>query len=384
MLLYLSIATIILSIVLIVFNWKNNFNAIYLAFFFILVSVFGIAHYYMIYGQSAFWLAIFYNNFAPFMFLLGPFLLFYIRGSIENKQTLYKRDWIHFVPALLAIIGTIPYYLTSFDEKITIANRIMSNVDNVATIEVNLFYNAGWSFALRCTLAFIYLVYCIRLVWKLSNALTSKQFLDHYLWLVVLLSNILFINTSFLFLALQSAYDTTYENIAYGQVFYLLAGIGFCFLSFSLILFPNILYGIPKHLPSVEIKKEKKVKKEVKVDPEEDPFYEMSKSIADYLVREKSFLNTDFKIEDLAKELKHPLSHVEYCFTYLLETKFSKYITKLRLNYVKEVIDLENGTLLNSKALALQSGFKSTNKLKNSFEKQFGLPLENYIEQVKS
>ena len=62
----------------------------------------------------------------------------------------------------------------------------------------------------------------------------------------------------------------------------------------------------------------------------------------------------------------------------------SKYITKLRLNYVKEVIDLENGTLLNSKALALQSGFKSTNKLKNSFEKQFGLPLENYIEQVKS
>lgn len=108
MLLYLSVATIILSIVLIAFNWKTNFNALYLAGFFILVSIFGIAHYYMIYGHSAFWLALFYNNFAPFMFLLGPFLLFYIRGSIENKQSLYKRDWIHFVPAILAIIGTIP------------------------------------------------------------------------------------------------------------------------------------------------------------------------------------------------------------------------------------------------------------------------------------
>lgn len=381
MLLYLSVATIILSIVLIAFNWKTNFNALYLAGFFILVSIFGIAHYYMIYGHSAFWLALFYNNFAPFMFLLGPFLLFYIRGSIENKQSLYKRDWIHFVPAILAIIGTIPYYLTSFDEKINTANRILTNVDNVATIEVNLFYNAGWSFALRCTLAFIYLLYCIRLVWKLSIALPTKQFLDHYLWLIVLLSNILFINTSFLILAIQSAIETTHESIADGHVFYLLAGIGFCFLSSSLILFPKVLYGIPKNATSVGIKKEKKVKK---VDPEEDPFFEMSKSIEIYLIREKSFLNADFKIEDLAKELKHPLSHIEYCFTYLLETTFSKFITKLRVNYVKEVIDSKNETLLNSKTLAQQSGFKSSEKLEKSFEKHFGLSLENYINQARS
>lgn len=110
----------------------------------------------------------------------------------------------------------------------------------------------------------------------------------------------------------------------------------------------------------------------------------MSKSIEIYLIREKSFLNADFKIEDLAKELKHPLSHIEYCFTYLLETTFSKFITKLRVNYVKEVIDSKNETLLNSKTLAQQSGFKSSEKLEKSFEKHFGLSLENYINQARS
>jgi AraC-like DNA-binding protein len=373
MLLYISIASIILSCVLYFFNWKSNPNTLFLALFFILASSFGMAHYFMLYGHSAFWLAIFYNHFSPFMFLLGPFLLFYVRGTLQNRNNLYKNDWIHFIPTLIAVIGSIPYFLQPFEEKIKIANAILSSSDAVATISVNMFYSAGVSFALRCLFSFAYLLYCIYLVVGLYNK--KKQLETTHLWLVVLLFNLLFINTSFLYLALQSAYATTHENIASGQVFYIIAGIGYSFLSFSLILFPKVLYGVPTTSNSIVNPQKKKLKE--KVDPREDPFFEMANTILSYIENEKPFLNVECNKNDIAKALNISLTHLNYCFIYLLETKFSTLITRLRVDYAKQLIDSNSN--LTIETISQQSGFKKEAKFISSFEKQMGLSLGEYL-----
>lgn len=380
MLLYISVATIILSCVFFIFNWKSNPNALYLALFFVLASSFGLAHYFMLYGHSAFWLAVFYNHFAPFMFLLGPFLLFYVRGTLENKQNLYKKDWVHFIPAIIALIGTIPYFLQSFENKLNIANAILKSANAVATIDVNLFYNAGVSFALRCGLSFAYLLYCIYLVIGLYQKKKEKQLINTHLWLVVLLSNLLFINTSFLFLALQSAYETTHENIADGHVFYVLAGVGYSFLSISLILFPNILYGVP--MPTV-VTVPLKEKGKKTIAPEEDPFFEMSNAIKLYLEKEKPFLNPECKKNDVANALNISQTHLDYCITYLLETKFSKLLAQLRVAYAKNLIDNNTDSNIAIESIGQQSGFKKESKFISSFEKQMGLSLSEYLASRK-
>ena len=122
MLLYLSIFTIAISIILLYYNWSANKNILFVSSVFILTSLFGIGHYFMALGDSRFWLAVFYNHFSPLMFLIGPFLYFYVRNTLNNSTVLTNKDWLHFIPALVALIGTLPYIFQPFEKKLKIAD----------------------------------------------------------------------------------------------------------------------------------------------------------------------------------------------------------------------------------------------------------------------
>ena len=137
MLLYLSVFTIAISVVLFYYNWKSNKNIIYLSSVFILSSLFGLGHYFMALSDSRFWLAVFYNHFSPLMFLIGPFLYFYIRNTLKVRFTLSKKDWIHFVPALIALIGTIPYSVQPFEKKL--ANYLLEGLLYIAPLSITAY-----------------------------------------------------------------------------------------------------------------------------------------------------------------------------------------------------------------------------------------------------
>ena len=386
MLLYLSVFTILISFVLLSYNWKSNKNAIYLSLVFILTSLFGIAHYFMVSGDSRFWLAVFYNNFAPFMFLIGPFLYFYVRNTLKDCYSLSKTDWIHFIPATIALIGTIPYIFQPFEKKLQIADQIIHNLDAIRKIDINLFYNIGESFALRTILAFLYLINCIYLLWKLypseinENQVPKKQFLVTYRWLVILLTSLLFIFISFTILALNSANSIPSETIDDGYILYLIAGFAYCVMSFSLILFPEILYGIPRK--QIEAVTSKKKKEKIKIAPEEDPFFDMYTAILKYLHQEKPFLNPDFAVSDIALDLQLPQNHVSYCITYLMETRFSKLKSELRIQHAVELLKKGSNSVLTIEAIGKQSGFKTRSNFYAAFKEETGLTPTEYIEEV--
>lgn len=387
MLLYLSVFTIIISIVLFSFNWRLNKNAIFLSLVFILTSLFGIAHYYMVFGHSRFWLAVFYNNFAPFMFLSGPFLFFYVRNTLLDRETLTKKDWFHFIPASIALIGTLPYLFQSFDQKLQIADRIIENLNSIRDIDVNLFYNVGESFVLRTVVFFVYLSYSVFLIWKAYPSdinelrIPKKQFLVTYRWLIILLTSLLFISISFTALALNSAVSIPSDTIDDGYVLYLMAGFAYSLMSFSLLLFPEILYGIPRK----EILKEqpKKIKEIIKIDPREDPFFELSNTIIAYLNEEKPFLKYDFTISTITLDLKVPQTHVSYCITYLMDTKFSKLKTELRIKHAVELLQNETDSSITIEAIGKQSGFKTRSNFYVAFKEETGFTPTEYLEKIR-
>ena len=386
MLLYLSVFTILISFVLLSYNWKSNKNAIYLSLVFILTSLFGIAHYFMVSGDSRFWLAVFYNNFAPFMFLMGPFLFFYVRNTLLDREYLSKKDWLHFIPTTIAVIGTLPYHFQSFDKKLQIADRIIKNLNSIRDIDVNLFYNVGESFALRTIAFFLYLMYCIYLLWKANPEeineiqIPKKQFLITYRWLVILLTSLGFISISFTVLSLNAAISVPSDTIDDGYVLYVIAGFAYSVMSFSLILFPEILYGIPRK--QIEAVTSKKKKEKIKIAPEEDPFFDMYTAILKYLHQEKPFLNPDFAVSDIALDLQLPQNHVSYCITYLMETRFSKLKSELRIQHAVELLKKGSNSVLTIEAIGKQSGFKTRSNFYAAFKEETGLTPTEYIEQV--
>jgi AraC-like DNA-binding protein len=383
MLLFLSIFTIVISFVLITFNWRVNNNAIILSLVFILTSLFGIAHYFLVFAHSRFWLAIFYNNFAPFMFLIGPLLYFYVRNTLLDKNSISKKDWIHFIPASIAFIGSIPYLFLPFDKKLQIADRIINNLNAIATIEVNMFYNVGLSFVLRTIVFFLYLVYSVFLVWKVFLAgincaqVTKKQFMATYRWLVVLLASLGLIAVSFAVLAVNATFSTPSDTIKEGHIIYLIAGLAYSIMSFSFLLFPRILYGIPNK-PILNFATNKIISK-----PKEDPLYELSNKIIAYIEEEKPYLNYGFSISDVSLHLQVPQKNVSYCFTFLMKTKFSKLKNRLRIQHAIQLLTESNLSTLTIESIGEQSGFKTRSNFYIAFKEETGFTPSKYIERFK-
>lgn len=385
MLLYLSIFTIAISLVLLYYNWSTNKNVLYLTAVFILTSLFGIGHYFMALDDSRFWLAVFYNHFSPFMFLMGPFLYFYVRNTLKGRNTLSKKDWFHFVPATIALIGTIPYAFQPFEKKLVIADQIIRDLDAFKEIEVNLFYDMGQSFALRCILAFVYLIYCLYLILKIHPAaineksIPKKQFMIIYRWLLILLTCLLFLFVSFILLTVQAAHSTPSKTLEDGYALYVISGIAYSVMSFSLLFFPHILYGMPKR----SIPKTQKIKKNIiKRDSREDSLLEVSNTIETYLVEKKPFLNPDFDISTIAIDLNIPQNQVSDCISIVMKTKFSKLKSKLRILHAVELLKKDTVSKLTIEAIGSKCGFKTRSNFYAAFKTETGVTPTEYIEHL--
>lgn len=387
MLLNLSIFTIVLSMILIVNNWKTNHNTLYLSFVYILMCLFGITHHFMLKGNSLFWLAIVFNHFAPFMFLIGPFLYFYVRGTIEDNYKLTKKDIVHFIPAFIALIGTIPYIFQSFDKKLAIANRITNDVKSINQIDVNLFYNIGGSFAFRAILGFGYILYCYFILWKKysSNSknllVPKKQFWITYRWLLILLSTLVIITISLTLTSIKPTLLIVKENfINDSDVFYQITGIAYFVLTISLLLFPEVLYGMPKRIGQPLIKNIKTNRKPIS---DEDPFIEVSETIINYLNIKKPYLNPDFDISDIAFDLKIPQNHISYCISNIMNTRFSKLKSELRIQHAIELLKEGQNSSITIDGIGVQSGFKTRSYYYEVFKKETGFTPSEYLVNIK-
>ena len=398
MLLYVSIFTILLSLILLYSNWNINRNATYLALFLLCSSIYGITHHFVIYGKSPFWFAIFYNHFTPLMLLLGPFFLFYVRGTLNDTATLKKTDWIHFIPALIHLIGIIPYSLQPFSEKVQIATIIIHDIDQILNINNNYFYITAVNFIMRPVLLLGYIVYCMYLIWKrfsVSNFDTNipkRQLLISFRWHIILIVSLFFIVIEFLIITYNSIQLKPSVGLVNSYPLYILSGVAYGFMSLSLLLFPNILYGIPKRVAFAEeapkkVKTQKQVlvpELEETINVEEDPFFELSENIKVYLQKGRPYLDADFSISDIALAMHVPQNHVSYCINTIMQTKFSTLKADLRIQYAAELFSGKLKESYTIEGIAQQAGFKTRASFYGAFKEKTGMTPTEYIAAVKA
>lgn len=395
MLLYISAFTILLSFLLIYNNWKINKTAVYLSLFLLCVSIYGIAHYFVLYGKSPFWLAIFYNHFTPLMLMLGPLLFFYVRGTLYNSSKLHRWDFIHCIPALIHLIGIIPYFIQPFDKKLQIAEAIIKDIDIILSINSNFLFNTAFNFTFRSIFLLLYIVYCSFLVWKrfndkkLAKNMQAKSLVISLRWLVVLLSSLFLIVTEFLIITYNSLTIKPSVGLRNSYPLYILSGIAYFTIAFSLLLFPKILYGITKknsrEQGGEKMKFDKKNEKPVNsISIEEGYYFELTEDIKEYLNKEKIFLNRDFSIVDIALGLKISENEVIYCITNVLQTKFTTLRSDLRIdNAIKLLSNLSNNNLT-IEGIAQQSGFKTRASFYKAFKDKTGMNPTEFIMSNKN
>lgn len=388
------------------YNNRNiNRNTTYLSLFFIVVSIYGMTHFFTIYHKSVFWLAIFYSHFTPLMLLMGPFIYFYVRNTLEDKQGLKKLDFLHFIPATIHFIGLIPYYFEPFSYKEAIAKKIIGNLDILPQINSNIFYSAVVGYSMRPLFMLFYILYCLYLLRvhymdrkNTSSGKTKQSFLT-YRWLLILNISVLLLVANFIVLTCKGILEDPSDALLKMYPLHIISALAYFTMVFSLLFFPNILYGMPIPVKQKEavVKpiKEKEIEKKVELVTDkddlmvlynqDDSLYEVAVAIKQYLINKEPYLDPEFSQFTISVDLKIPLNHISYCFAYIFKKKFNLLRMELRVNYAMKLLKeglTENITI---DAISQEAGFSSRSNFYAAFKKITNTtPTEFVADSVKN
>jgi len=282
-------------------------------------------------------------------------------------------------------VGIFPYLLSPFSYKVDVATQILNNLNLITQIKVNWISTPIVNFFARPILVFIYLGYITYLLW-LHNPKSSRakvpvqQYNIIYRWLILLEITTAVLILNFFLLSLSVAKQTVTATLINSQFTHFFSGIAYFSMSFMLLLFPRILYGMPIYTPeTVKAAPIAKELPEVHVT-QEDPFFELVAKINDYLNKEEPYINPEFTINEMAVALRVPVHHLSYCLNTLMNVKFTTLRTQLRIKYATNLLDSGQADELSMDGIGKKSGFSTRSNVYNAFKIETGMTPSEYLE----
>jgi len=165
-------------------------------------------------------------------------------------------------------------------------------------------------------------------------------------------------------------------------------GLGLLLLNFSLLFFPNILYGLPQldfamlkqNKPIVQI--DNSIKKEAKSFEISDDKLNLLKSKLDAYLLTLPYINIHFTLSVMSADTDIPAHHLSYYLNEHLQINFNTWKNDLRINHVIDLIKRGSYETLTLDALSKQSGFGSRSSFINAFKLKTGLTPSEYLQNL--
>ena len=395
MLLSISYAGFIISFILVFFLNKTNRANIYLIFFFLINSIFGLTHDSIMYSKSPVLIAILFINFIPLFALSGPFLYLYFRSTMNGGNTKIKSwDYLHFLPSFALFLNALPYILTSFQFKMEVAKLAIINTSTLALIP-HPFFPANLTFAFFPIQGLLYISFCCVQYLVYLNKQNKSLILGlkiswnkNWYFIFLLISFVLYFSYSLMSVIVLIYGIPTLKNES--VIMILNVSVVFFFLSnLSILLFPRELYGIP--LIGKHIKKLGQELAETEIDihlnGKSNAFFlaptrlnEIAEVIREYLLG-RPCLRPGFNLSQMSMELHIPKHQLTYFFNDHLKITFNDWKNEIRITHFISL--LESGQAINNtlESLSQSSGFLSRSKFTNAFKKSQGKTPSLFIKE---
>lgn len=398
-LLFCCIIGIFLSFILLFYNKGYKTANKYLGGFFFFISLFILSQYSGLYGNSEVFVAVFASAPTPFVFLIGPLSYLYIRSVLKDDSTLKKRDALHFILFLLEFAGMVPYYLSSWENKLSVARTILSDDWHVTHLSLNVIFVSPINSYLRPLHILFYLVFdfsLLRLYYNRSKKglVPANQAQIVKKWLLAFMTVFAFFLIVYCLVTLNLLkFSTRHEFQANSPVLMFTGSLALVLLNIIPFLFPQILYGLPRIIaltdpplvgPSTDAIIENTNSPE-KEEAETDS--KLSQGIGEKLA---SLFNTsqpwtkkNFSIASLAIQLNIPEHHLRYYFNHELKQSFSEYRNHLRVNHVKHLLQSGQSDHLSMEGIGAMAGFPSKSTFFSVFKKETGMTPKEYLDKLQ-
>lgn len=328
-----------------------------------------------------------FRAFAPTYYLIGPLLYFYFHGALFNKKILWKKDWFHFLPAVVQLIDLIPFYIKSSVEKREILEKIVLD-SKLVSVEGSGFLGAEFHVIIRFLILAAYLIYLFFLIFshrqRIYNFENGKSFF-HLLFLILIVFLVGNINSAFLLN--NSFYSELASNPSASNfvifVFIVCSFVAYLFLHGFIFFMPETTFRLtdPRRMKKFEeLKQHVEVENSIVV-PKLD--LETNESLLSKLELgmkvEKWFKINELTVEECAKKLE--------CERYVLSKlinrhhnmRFNDFVNLHRVGYIKEEIKRGSTKKITLEGLAEEAGFNSRTTFYNSFVKHTGVSPQEFL-----
>lgn len=386
---YTSIILILLiSILLLKNQWKNNKGVLFLIFGLVFVGVRYLTFFLIFNRLEIRALAIWFIHTDPLSCLIGPAFYFFIQSLVSNKRPFSKYNLVHLLPGILVAINAIPYYLLTFDEKVKALSLILSSP---AVSDDNLHYFL-FSYRIQKGLPTIINIAYLLLIFyrfKLKGAgdiyicKKGPQLINIVLliFLINLFSSVFLV----IFVTLNSSLNSTNWLFIFSQF----SNGHKALLYFMSLILPVSVFFSPRLLflkiadPENDILIETKVPFRLKSKrPKDEPIIidsEDSKRILSYIEQKKPYLNTKFSLHTISQELNIPHARVTHCFNKQLKTPFPIFRNNLRVSHAESMMCKGAHLTTTIEGIAVLSGFNSVSVFYAAFREVHGMTPAEWI-----
>ena len=394
----------IFSLLLLAYNKGYKSANRFLAGVFFFSSLFFLTTFEFLFNKNIHIIAVFETVIPSFYFLICPFSYFYIRSILKDNSTLSKYDFLHFLPFAIAFLGTMPLLFSSWENKLQIAENIRSNYWFNPNYRINVFLSPNQNKILKAIQILVYVTlnwytfYKYKLLLK-QRVIHTRQYIIIRNWLIIFCA-FLSLEAVFLIFGVYNVIVLHTKEL-FIQRYYLyltIMSLGFLLLNFSLLLIPQILYGLPiERLSNVNT-----IESASEVDDmplqEIEPFEEVDKVTPSFYTKEylaqieqliktveddALFIDPGFKMEDISKISSIPLHHLAYFFGNFSDCKFSEWRNNIRISHS---IKLMNDGAMDDhsfEGIAFLCGFASRQTYIRAFKNKMGKTPSDFFREIK-
>jgi len=337
-------------------------------------------------------LSILFQTLTPFHFAMPACFYLYITGFLTDRNGISKTQWLHFLPAVLALVHVIPWPGVPALDWAVISSQLAKNGYITLSARSGLFPGPVHSVG-RTLLMLYYLLLSWRAIVKSEIIRSSGKENLGKDWVLFILS----VATLFQLIGLSPiAYLAL--NIPLNHTYFIIFNCIALLLILSYALHkPRLFYGYllvatpwegktysMQHLSDDETvfpnqheqKSVGSIKRRNKLSTDQLSSY--AKLMKQTLVTERLYLKSDLQIIDLATKINIPIHHCSFVLNTEIGKNFRDWINGYRVEHFLKQYPLQ-GSRMTIEAIAQESGFKSPATFYNAFKKEKGTLPSSYF-----
>lgn len=367
----------------ILFYYRKDFNRsnLYLALFYLCSNLIVLVYFGLHFSKTPFWEGVFFVQFMPLSFVIGPLLFFYVKYAVAENKNIRPIEYLHFIPAVIVVLISLPYTTLPFSEKVKIAHHIQA-VTQDYDFKISIFSLKQMMFIrpmhlfLYCILSLIYFKKATKKRLESFGVLPSNHWIIER-WIYLLISLQLFIST-YCFLDSYTSFILKNDlGIFKYENYFRAVGSTFFMQNILLFLFPKILFDSISY-PDVSLAKNRaaQIKKEKSLEINQTITTQLEKYIAT-----SPYIEPGFNLSKMALDLQLSERVLSNYFNTELSISFSEWKNNNRIDYACKMIAEGKADKLTVEGISQNVGFSSRSKFIDAFKERKGTVPSAYIKQ---